>query len=430
MEARRVRKIDLLKVAMDYAKDFTYNLDISDSRKKEIELKVGHILLNAYYSYDSKAASHAEIISYINEMLSDINELKDDLEDCTNHLFFLVQTFKKDYEVKNGEAKVSSSVNILERIKEYLVDEKKQLLKSFFNVNLTNDNEINLLWEQLSFFKDPMLALLDEPKFKRSVLDNQANFCKYLGASGQTSMEIVNDAKNKGVLPSSDKIISMEKVFKREIEKKFLMIREYHTNLDYIFKDIEEKGIDLDEKLYATFLLCNRNLTGVQLSDYEGKPVCIIFKDTDSLYSNNFIDTYFHEIIHYCGGVNPLLNKYRLVYNGDVRYTALDEAFTNYLSKECYKEYFDKYTYFNNLIDIQDACTYDCTLTYMKEVCKLYKDVLLEVHFSNSLSLIDVKRKFPIEQIANSVYKIKNTDAKDLDKVTKAELDKLNRGRK
>jgi hypothetical protein len=111
-----------------------------------------------------------------------------------------------------------------------------------------------------------------------------------------------------------------------------------------------------------------------------------------------------------------------------MRYLNLEEAYTNYLSKVISKKYNEKYGDLieSNNFEIMNTA-YDCTLPYMKEVFKLYKNELMNIQMSDNISEKKANTLCPFSQIADSVTRIKQAYKVDRSRIIKEEISRLNR---
>jgi len=424
-QERRIKEIDFLEVAMDFARDLTSELKVTEERKEELNLIVGEII----FKYSNEEINPS-VIKSIGEELSLIDEFKLNLKENVKLCLDVLEHYKKDYKVKDLKKKLANIAMINDELNKASIKIKQDTFKRYCGIEI-NEHEARELWPLLSSFKKEADFLLDDKEYKKSILAAQAMICKKLGASGNSVPEIIMDARLKRIFLEPSLIAVMENHYQSEYEKKAKDHMSRHTNIDRILTSLKDNDIEVDEAFIRTYLSFKKSTSGAQINDVNGKPACIVFNNDINLYSQDFIDTCIHELVHYMGGTNELINKCRLIYNNDPRYVSLDEAYSNYLAKQGKVEYLkENDVFFPISKDTNDRCTYDCTLEYMDEVFKLYKDKLISIHLGDDIELRKAKLWCPIEEIATSVYKIYKSSEEEKSKVSNQEIQKLIRGEK
>lgn len=423
----RLKIIDLLEIAMDFAKDFTADLMLDENREKEIELRVGKIMLESYWSLKRRAVPYSETLKYIKEELSLIPELNKDLKFNTTKLFNLCNDhYRKDYMVKDIVNKMENFQSLLSK-REYIgYSKKKEVINKYFNIEVEDLNEF---WCALQSFKNIYDNMLDDFAYKDKLLEQRAYVYSALGAKGDTPFEIFADAREKNITINSDIVNKMEEDYNKLYAQEIKYQVQDHTNLKRIFSDLNDNNIEVAQEYLNVYIYSRvMSLSALQIMDNNHLPACILFVNDMSMYNDSFINTCFHEMIHYVGGVNLNFNKCRLIYNNDPRYLILDECFTNYVANKCSEEYLSENSYFFPINLGEDiGCIYDCTLDYLTEVFKLFGDKLLEIHLSQSIDLVSAKRMCPIEEIADDLYQIYNASKEERKLISDAKKVSLGR---
>lgn len=423
----RLVDIELFKIASEFAKDISEALNVDENRKK---------VINEYLAVTIEFASSLEFPDeYLRKKLLIVDEFKDNIDFYINETKKVINYYLKDHEVKriNGIIKEATEQKHIFDIQ--TINFKRSILENKFHIKSNLDNEaIIYLWDLLDSFNPAIETYMQSSyEYCEAIYKQQEEFYKLLGCKGITREELFTEAMIRGVYVSEDVFYSCKNEYMLNFDK---LVEDYYfatSNLDDIFDDLDRKGFSYDKKSISTFMIEVKNLCGVNFVCYDefGKEINFIVCNNNSrLYSREFNETFIHEIVHYIGGVNPNIYKKGLCYNGDMRYLNLEEAYTNYLAKQISKKYTKQHgdlVESNNFERINTP--YDCTLLYMKEVFKLYKEELMEIQMSDSISEYSANRLCPISKIADSVTRIKEAQTYEVDAVVKQEIAKLNRRR-
>ena len=422
-QIERMEDIDLLEIAMDFARDISDSLDVNEKRRNEINLTIANMfvaLKDKEFNYDAQ--------KFIADQIKSIPELKKEYKRHVDTVSFLLEHYKNDYEVKKIEESIASYDDRRRYFNDGIREIKRDLLSEFLGITC-GITRVDGIWEDMTAFKSDFKDMLWMGPYKDELMAMQARVLLMRGAKGDSYADVIADGYRRDLVPNSAHIEGMETLF---VSKYNLLVKEYmfrNSNIDRILMDLKEKKDKFQEEYLRFFLFMSASLEGLEVSGFDSRGICVIFPNTRNLYTDSFINTSLHELIHYMGGVNPRLDKERLVYKNDPRYIALDESWTNYLAGLAQVEYckFDV-----NIVDYNktslDACRYDCTLAYMEQVFKLYGKKLIEIHLSETIDLERAKRMCPFEQMADSVYRIYCAKDADVKKVIKQEITKLSRG--
>ena len=423
----RLVDIELFKVASEFAKDISDDLDVSEKRRKEIN---EHVAVAIQF-----ASSLSNPDEYLKKKLSLIKELEKDIDAYVEKAKKLMGFYLKDHEVKKINQIIQEASNQKNSFDVKTINFKRAILQKRFHIKANLDNEMIVhLWDLLESFNPAMETYMSNSyEYCEAVYAQQEEFYRLLGCKGITRDELSTSALIKGIYVNDDVFYSCKNEYMIEFDK---LVEDYYftsSNLDDIFDDLDRKGFYYDKKSISTFIIEVKNLCGVNFvcNDELGNEINFIVCNNNSrLYSREFNETFIHEIVHYIGGVNPNICKKGLCYNGDMRYLNLEEAYTNYFAKEIAAKYTSEY---GDLVESNNfdkiSTPYDCTLLYMKEVFKLYEEELKEIQMSNTISERMANRMCPFSQIADSVTRIKEAKSYELDCVIKEEIAKLNRRR-
>ena len=416
----RLKNIELLDIAKQFARDISEGLEISKENKNKVNDELANIIIASNsFEYPRK---------FVEQKLSKIKELKQNYLNHVEEFLKVLEYFQHDYQVKKIMSKIDNSYNLNKTFEMETVKIKREILCDTFNIKDNIDyEEVIQLWNLLDAF-NPNLENLN---IYKSVLDKQKKiFYMCIGCKGNELVELMLDASIKGVLVDDNMYFKCSNDYLQRFDE---LAKKYYfgsSNLEEIFNDLDRNGYYVDEKSISTFLIETDNLCGVNFpcsDEYSNETSFIVYNNNEYLYTKDFNETFIHEIVHYIGGNNPNIFKKGLHYNNDVRYLNLEEAYTNYVSKQITKLYQEKYP---DLISSNDDrklnAAYDCTLPYMEKVFELYKDELFQIHLSTSISEQDACVMLPFSEIADAVVRIK--EAGTLAKaITNDELNKLSR---
>lgn len=416
----RLKNVELVSIAKQFAFDISDNLQISKEGKDKVNNELAQIIVDA--------SSLENPRKYVEEKLATIKEFKDNYLDYVDEFLKVLNYFNRDYEVKKLTDKIDNSHLKKNQFDMEIIKIKRKILSDTFHIKNNDPETISYLWALLECFNPN----LENIEFYKTYLNEQKKkFYKIIGCQGNDFNELMLEAAFKGIRVTDDLYFRCVSEYLNQFDE---LVKQYYlrdSNLEDIFNDLDRKGYYVDEKSISTFLIQTDNLCGVNfacIDEFQKETSFIIYNNNEALYAKDFNETFIHEIIHYIGGANPNIYKKGLHYNNDLRYLNLEEAYTNYVSKEITKLYQEKYP---DLITSKDErkviSTYDCTLPYMKKVFELYQDELFRIHMSNNIDERSACAIMPYSQIADAVTRIK--EAGILTKaVINEELNKLTRG--
>lgn len=421
----RLRNIELVDIAKQFAKDVSENLHVNEKRREEIDTNIAEIILAADALENPK--------EYIESRVKKIKELKDNYLDYSDEFIKVLGYFQRDYEVKKITKIIDEAYVKNKQFENKTITFKREILASRFNFNgyLTNEECLDL-WDLFNSFNPSVKKFMDNSlEYKKEVNSQRRAFYKKVGCKGTSLDDLMIDAQNKGLLVDENLFYDCINEYQKKFDD---LTGDYYfasSNLDDIFNDLERKGYYCDTKSISTFIIETKNLCGVNFScsdEFARETSFIIYNNNERLYSKDFNETFIHEIIHYIGGINSNIGKKGLHYNNDIRYLHLEEAYTNYVAKEITDEYEKNH---GDLIEYRNDkrinSTYDCTLSYMKEVFKLYKEELFKIHLSTNISERAACLLMPYSEIADAVSRIKEAEFYNRDDIIKEEITKLSR---
>jgi hypothetical protein len=422
----KLESVDLVEIAQMFAKDITSELDLDDSMKKKVELVLGVIIKEAA-KYDENKAS-----LYIKNKLTLPKEFESLINKYVSKIMTVVNYYKNDYEVKNIYNQIEKAKNRKSILKNKLNELRKELLKKYFKIDVSGEDNVDLVWITLEAFESDNQSdsILEQEKIN----ERKSIFYSLIGCKGDSYEELAKDFKKKKLVINDEIIRKCKEEYSSRFNEIYNDDFRNNTNIESIFDDLNSKGYLVDYDVVRSYLNGNSSILGVnfycrKINNQDGS--FIIYNNNHDLYSSDFNDTCIHEIIHYLGGNNLELNKKGLHYDDSIVYLHLEEAYTNYFSKLIAKAYSEKYgDIMEPLLTVEINFEYNCTLKYMEKVFELYGNELKEIQLSDNLSLDKAKKICPIDKIANSIWEILEADEGLKDKVSDEQIKKLVRGAK
>ncbi len=418
LHAAKITVIDRLEVAMEFVKDISFDIDVSQDRKNEIEYLLATIII--------EASKHKDKESVVRNLISKVEEVNS--EKYIMETLKVIDLYKDDYQIKSMEDIIERSNKKRAMFDERLYQIKLDILKTRFSIK--GNFDVKKIWNLLDAFVNDV-ELLQSGEFKNIVASLQKQFYLEIGCKGNTLEELENDAIDKGIFMSSIIYYDIITEYADKYNRAYRDIMSNSNNLSTITKKLNDKGyvynenhlrlVVTNEKTQAFNFLCldkNRKMTSF-----------IIYPNNAEMYSNIFDATCFHEIIHYLGGQNKDECKRGLKFCNMEVYTLLEESFAHYISLKIAESYNNEHGHIMKVwYNTENNSAYNRTIEYMDKVFKLYGKELMEIHLSNSITLKDANKIIPLDDLAYSVSRIYNDS--DPKVATKEELKKLNRGNK
>lgn len=422
----RLVNVELFTIAKQFARDISDKITLNDKEKDKLNDELANIIIDA-----SDLANSDE---FIRQRLSQINELKNDIEKYIVEFKGILNYFINDYEVKSISKTVDQAFIKRKKFDVELIKYKKLILNKKFKVSLKiSDEEVIKIWNLLDAFNPSLEQFMSVSyEYKNEVLEMRKEFYKLIGCDSVFEEDIFEEAKLKGLQVKGIDYLVCKNMYENLFEKLMNAYFLSSSNLNEIFEDLYYKNYSFNDKAISTFLVEKVNVYGANFPCYDDLDKVtsfIVFCNNMSLYSKEFNETFIHEVIHYLGGINPNISKSGLQYNKDMRYYHLEEAFTNCLAKEIKEIYTKENGYL--VTPVNDSVLnpkYDKTLSYMKEVFKLYKDELIEIQFSRSIDQGEAMEICPIANIADSVSRIMESSDEHSEEISQKEIAKLTRG--
>ena len=420
-QAGRMRNVDLYNIAYQYSIDIFDGVYLDEETIEALKNKVARIILASPYLDDRAIEGKIKDFAY-DKIFTQDNEL------IIINFKNTIANFLKDYETKDLLSKIKYGEEMHNDVQKRIALIKSEIIKEMFNLELNLTFTVDYLWDALLGFsiEDNELETLSE-EFKNKMMESQKRAYRALGISGNTLAELKDNAKKKGLIITKKVVEELDGRLNYAVNNRCRGDLQQYTNIFEIFDKLKDKGFVIDNS-NILYLYMNPSNYGAnfQVTGKSGLDSYIVFNNNEAMYTNEFNDTCTHEIIHYLGGMNSKEEKRGLFYFNNKIYLDLEESYVNALSKSVKDIVVGKV---GNIVEPSKNETsknyYDCTLEYMKFVFKHYLKELSEIHFSNYMSLKDANKLMPFDQVAKSASRIMNCSAKDVDKYTKEEIEKL-----
>ena len=414
----RLENIDLMRIAVEFVKDITVDLNVSYEKKILIEHDLANVL------YISRNFGINEIL--LSRVIKNWPEIELNLEELKEKLTTLKNYYNDDYEVKKIDSELLSCHSKIKLFDAEMLKYKETVLKNIVHLDKNECDDISYLWDLLVYFSDSLNPTQNEEK-----LEYQEEFYSLIGCKGDSLEELIEDAKIKGIYVNSDVYEKIVEQYNKTFKEKFAKLAEEQSNIKLIFDDLSNRGINIANDFISSYLMsdnCASASVFSACSSSDKKFNVIVYNNGLSLYSKDSTEIIIHELLHIIGGHNKEFLKNGLFYEVDRKYLHLEEAYVNYLAKKIASIYNKNYGIIMPVEHNQpDPCIYDKTLSYFDVVFKKYGKQLMEIQLSDTLSLKEANKIIPITQIATSIEKIMNSDVNDIEGVIAKEINKKGR---
>lgn len=416
----RLENTDLFDIALEFARDLTWNLEVDEQTKRQTEANIAKVI---HKSYDIGISS-----ALIRRVILNDPILSRNAQENIEKLSQIISYYKDDYKVKEIIETLYETKNRRKLLDESILSIKKNVFKKVLNVTI-DEEKVEYLWYLVEAFIPFSSELANDHFYSELLANQQKEFYEIIGCVGDTLPELLENAAKKNLIVTDEKYYEL----KKEYTKLFnITLKRYFsetTNINEIVSDLKDNGYNCDLSFISIFLAEYKNISGVNFacSDAQEKEVnFIVYANNSQAYTQDFVNTLIHEIMHAMGGINKLLNKKGLHYNDDIRFLHLEEAYVSYFANIISEQYIKEYgSIINDTVLESITYKYDRTSKYFQEVWKLYAKELQQIHVSDEMSYQQALQLCPILDIANALTNIMNADPSEVDDISKVEIEKL-----